>query len=111
MAFCYNLSNIGFALGGALGLFTVGMDPMSTYTTTTPDQTPSSRAVLKEMKVRCASYGKNFGTIGFLFAGTECVLETVSTYAEQLHLDSLQGHYDLCQNAECLTLRTEVDVN
>ncbi|XP_060561335.1 mitochondrial import inner membrane translocase subunit Tim22-like [Ruditapes philippinarum] len=67
---------LGFALGGAIGLFTVGMDPMSTYTTTTPDQTPSTRAVLKEMKVRCSSYGRNFGTIGFMFAGTECILET-----------------------------------
>lgn len=67
---------LGFALGGAIGLFTVGMDPMSTYTTSTPDQTPSTRAVLKEMKVRCASYGKNFGTIGFMFAGTECLLES-----------------------------------
>ncbi|KAL4224355.1 Mitochondrial import inner membrane translocase subunit Tim22 [Mactra antiquata] len=67
---------VGLALGGAIGLFTVGMDPMSTYTTATPDQTPSTRAVLKEMKVRCASYGKNFGTIGFMFAGTECVLES-----------------------------------
>ncbi|XP_053375337.1 mitochondrial import inner membrane translocase subunit Tim22-like [Mercenaria mercenaria] len=67
---------LGFALGGAIGLFTVGMDPISTYTTTTPDQTPSTRAVLKEMKVRCASYGKNFGTIGFMFAGTECLLES-----------------------------------
>ncbi|WAR03281.1 TIM22-like protein [Mya arenaria] len=63
-------------LGMALGLFTVGIDPMSTYTTATPDQTPSTRAVLKEMKVRCASYGKNFGTIGFMFAGTECLLES-----------------------------------
>ncbi|KAH3890878.1 mitochondrial import inner membrane translocase subunit Tim22-like [Dreissena polymorpha] len=66
---------VGLALGGALGLFTVGIDPMSTYTTTT-DQTPSTRAVFKEMKVRCASYGKNFGTIGFMFAGTECLLES-----------------------------------
>ncbi|XP_052801374.1 mitochondrial import inner membrane translocase subunit Tim22-like [Mya arenaria] len=67
---------VGVGLGMALGLFTVGIDPMSTYTTATPDQTPSTRAVLKEMKVRCASYGKNFGTIGFMFAGTECLLES-----------------------------------
>jgi len=58
-------------------LFTVGIDPMSTYTTASADQTPSTRAVFKEMKARCASYGKNFGTIGFMFAGTECLLETV----------------------------------
>ena len=79
----------GFALGGAIGLFTVGIDPMSTYTTTTPDQTPSTRAVLKEMKVRCSSYGRNFGTIGFMFAGTECVLETVSKLSPLAHISTV----------------------
>ena len=68
----------GFALGGALGLFTVGIDPMSTYTTTAPGEAPSTKAVFKEMKARSLSYGKNFALIGMMFAGTECALESVS---------------------------------
>lgn len=65
---------LGFALGGAFGLFTAGVDPMSTMTT----ETPTTRMVLKEMKNRSLSYGKNFAMIGAMFAGTECLLESVS---------------------------------
>ncbi|KAK7088366.1 mitochondrial import inner membrane translocase subunit Tim22-like [Littorina saxatilis] len=63
---------MGFALGGAFGLFTAGVDPMSTMTT----ETPTTRMVLKEMKNRSLSYGKNFAMIGAMFAGTECLLES-----------------------------------
>lgn len=66
--------NAGFALGGAFGLFTAGIDPMSTMTT----ETPTTRIVLKEMKSRFFSYGKNFALVGCMFAGTECCLESVS---------------------------------
>ncbi|XP_052072704.1 mitochondrial import inner membrane translocase subunit Tim22-like [Mytilus californianus] len=62
----------GFALGGAFGLFTAGIDPMSTMTT----ETPTTRMVLKEMKSRFFSYGKNFALVGCMFAGTECCLES-----------------------------------
>jgi import inner membrane translocase subunit TIM22 len=54
-------------------LFTAGIDPMSTMTT----ETPTTRMVLKEMKARTLSYGKNFALVGALFAGTECCLESV----------------------------------
>lgn len=63
---------VGFALGGAFGLFTAGIDPMSTMTT----ETPTTRMVLREMKNRSLSYGKNFAVVGALFAGTECCLES-----------------------------------
>ena len=64
----------GFALGGFFGLFTAGVDPMSTMST----ETPTTRMVLREMKARSLSYGKNFAMVGMMFAGTECLLESVS---------------------------------
>ncbi|XP_005107180.1 mitochondrial import inner membrane translocase subunit Tim22 [Aplysia californica] len=63
---------VGFALGAAFGLFTAGVDPMSTMTT----ETPTTRMVLREMKARSLSYGKNFALVGAMFAGTECVIES-----------------------------------
>ena len=71
----------GFALGGVFGLFTAGVDPMSTIS----PETPTTRMVLKEMKNRSLSYGKNFAMVGAMFAGTECLLESVS--------DRLVGNY------------------
>ena len=73
--YIYNVIFAGFALGGAFGLFTAGIDPMSTISS----QTPTTRMVLKEMKTRSLSYGKNFAVVGTMFAGTECLLESVST--------------------------------
>ena len=64
----------GFAIGGVFGLFTAGIDPMSTMTT----ETPTTKIVLREMKARALSYGKNFAIVGCMFAGTECLLESVS---------------------------------
>jgi len=62
---------IGGAMGAAFGLFTAGIDPNITGT-----ETPTARLVLKEMKARTISYGKNFAVIGALFAGTECIIES-----------------------------------
>merc|ERR1712110_542465 len=45
---------IGGLLGAAFGLFTAGVDPMSTIST----ETPTTRMVLREMKARSLSYGK-----------------------------------------------------
>lgn len=60
-------------MGGAFGLFTAGVDPMSTIST----ETPTTRMVLREMKSRSLSYGKNFALVGCMFAGTECIIESV----------------------------------
>ena len=73
--FFFKYPILGGLLGGAFGLFTAGIDPMSTMST----ETPTTRMVLKEMKVRATSYGKNFAVFGCAFAGTECVIESVST--------------------------------
>lgn len=64
---------IGFALGGAFGLFTAGIDPNITGT-----ETPTMKLVWKEMKLRTSSYAKNFAMVGAMFAGTECIIESVS---------------------------------
>ncbi|XP_041348968.1 mitochondrial import inner membrane translocase subunit Tim22-like [Gigantopelta aegis] len=72
---------LGFAIGGVFGLFTAGIDPMSTITT----ETPTTRIVLKEMKARAMSYGKNFAIVGCMFAGTECLLESYRGKSELLN--------------------------
>lgn len=64
---------LGFALGGAFGLFTAGIDP-----NITGPETPTVKLVWKEMKARTISYSKNFALIGAMFAGTECLIESVS---------------------------------
>jgi len=61
-------------MGAVFGLFTAGIDPNITGT-----ETPTVRLVAKEMKVRTVSYAKNFAVLGAMFAGTECLIESVST--------------------------------
>lgn len=61
-------------MGGAFGIFTAGIDPNITGT-----ETPTVKLVWKEMKLRTVSYAKNFAVIGFMFAGTECVIESVGS--------------------------------
>ena len=78
-----NAAVLGFALGGAFGLFTAGIDPNITGT-----ETPTVKLVWKEMKARTLSYSKNFALIGAMFAGTECLIESVSispTFLKALH--------------------------
>ena len=59
------------------GLFTAGMDSsMPNPMTGVPDQ--SAKAILRDMKSRAVSYGKNFGVVGLMFSGTECLVESVS---------------------------------
>ena len=72
-----HVTTAGFALGGAFGLFTAGLDPNITGESPhAPRQ--SGRDVLKEVRGRGWSMAKNFAIVGAMFSGTECLLETVS---------------------------------
>lgn len=66
---------VGYGLGAVFGLFTAGMDSsMPNPMTGVADQ--SAKAILRDMKSRAVSYGKNFGIVGFMFSGTECLVES-----------------------------------
>ena len=71
------ITHTGYGLGAVFGLFTAGMDSsMPNPMTGVADQ--SAKAILKDMRSRAVSYGKNFGVVGFMFSGTECLVESVS---------------------------------
>lgn len=63
---------LGGGLGGAFGLFLSGLDSPVTREKMTTRQT------LRDMGQKSKSYAKNFAVIGLMFAGTECLFETVS---------------------------------
>ena len=67
----------GYVLGAGFGIFTAGLDT-SMPTSVTGQVDTSARAVFREMGQRASSYGKNFGVVGAMFSGTECVVESVS---------------------------------
>ena len=67
----------GYGLGAAFGLFTAGMDS-SMPTPGQEAQTQTAKQIMKDFRTRASSYGKNFGLVGFMFSGTECLVETVS---------------------------------
>ena len=67
-----SLSNCsGFGLGGAFGLFMSGLDSPVTAEKMTARQT------LRDMGKKSKSYAKNFALVGLMFAGSECMLESV----------------------------------
>ena len=74
---------MGFALGGAFGLF---MSSMSYDSSLTAQSQALSGLPMREqirrgfadMGKRSFSSAKNFGVVGACFAGTECVIEGVS---------------------------------
>lgn len=66
---------LGFALGGAFGLFTAGLDPNITGDGETA-RSMTAREVVREMGKRGMSYAKNFAMIGCMFAGAECIIES-----------------------------------
>ena len=65
-------TSTGFGLGGAFGLFMSGLDSPITH------EKMTTRETLREMGQKSKSYAKNFGLVGFMFSGTECLMETVS---------------------------------
>uniref|UniRef100_A0A914H7C4 Mitochondrial import inner membrane translocase subunit TIM22 n=1 Tax=Globodera rostochiensis TaxID=31243 RepID=A0A914H7C4_GLORO len=66
---------LGAGIGVLFGLFTVSVDP-SYAISKDPTKPLSLRETWTETKSRVGRYSRNFASIGFLFAGTECILET-----------------------------------
>uniref|UniRef100_A0A0N4ZMR2 Mitochondrial import inner membrane translocase subunit TIM22 n=1 Tax=Parastrongyloides trichosuri TaxID=131310 RepID=A0A0N4ZMR2_PARTI len=67
---------MGIGIGFAFGLFTASVDPQLTLQNNDPTKALTVRQTLKEMGTRMGQYGRNFGSLGFMFSGTECILET-----------------------------------
>uniref|UniRef100_A0A0N5BWZ9 Mitochondrial import inner membrane translocase subunit TIM22 n=1 Tax=Strongyloides papillosus TaxID=174720 RepID=A0A0N5BWZ9_STREA len=67
---------MGVGIGFAFGLFTASVDPQLTLQNNDPTKALTVRQTLKEMGTRMGQYGRNFGSLGFMFSGTECILET-----------------------------------
>ena len=61
-------------MGGAFGLFLSGLDSPVT------SEKMTARQTLRDMGQKSKSYAKNFALIGLMFAGTECLFETVSLH-------------------------------
>ena len=82
-------SSPGFGLGGAFGLFMSGLDsPVTTEKMT-------ARETLRDMGAKSKSYAKNFALVGLMFAGSECLLESVSP-AHTFHALGLSLDTYLC---------------
>lgn len=78
---------IGFGLGGAFGLFMSGLDsPVTTERMT-------ARETLRDMGKKSKSYAKNFAIVGLMFAGSECMLESVSAIHDEC---MKEGAHDEC---------------
>jgi len=64
---------MGYALGGAIGLFSASVNP----SVTGPDaKQQTAKEVLLDMKNSTLTHAKNFAMIGAIFAGVECTIES-----------------------------------
>lgn len=81
---------VGSALGAALGLFSASVGPDATMTA--PEK-QTVKQVFLDMKGKSLSYAKNFGVLGFMFAGIECIIESVSFTSNTVCLT--ESAYDL----------------
>lgn len=73
---------MGFALGGLMGVFFASFEQMGPalpgtpgYTTQTLTMRETFRQMVTHTYGRASSQAKNFGMVGFMFAGTECIIE------------------------------------
>lgn len=69
---------IGYGLGGAIGLFSASVNPaiQSEPGTHHIERTQTAKEIFHDMRKTTHSYGKNFATIGLVFAGIECMIES-----------------------------------
>lgn len=77
---------LGGAVGGAVGLFTSSVNPQIKP----PGQTETVREIIREMKTTSLGYAKNFGLLGAVYAGIECMVETVCIKNENYLLIKLK---------------------
>ncbi|CAG7659273.1 unnamed protein product [Allacma fusca] len=64
---------VGYALGGAIGLFSASVNPNITG----PDaKQQTAREVFRDMRTTTMSHAKNFAIIGALFSSVECAIES-----------------------------------
>ena len=73
---------IGYGLGAALGLFSASVGPELSIG---DPEKQTIKQVLKDMKVKMVSNGKNFAIVGAIFAATECSIETVIISLKKNH--------------------------
>lgn len=69
---------IGYGLGGAIGLFSASVNPSIQMDPSSPhiEKTQTAREIFNDMRKTTHSYGKNFATIGLVFAAIECWIES-----------------------------------
>ena len=69
---------LGYGLGGAIGLFSASVNPaiQSEPGLAHIERTQTAKEIFNDMRKTTHSYGKNFATIGLVFAGIECIIES-----------------------------------
>jgi mitochondrial import inner membrane translocase subunit TIM22 len=69
---------VGYGLGAAIGLFSASVNPSIANEPSAPhiERVQTAREIFNDMRRTTHSYGKNFATIGFVFAGIECFIES-----------------------------------
>ncbi|KAJ3407310.1 Mitochondrial import inner membrane translocase subunit tim22 [Chytridiales sp. JEL 0842] len=68
----------GFALGGLFGMFMTSADWQTSEEFQKMTTRQQVKATMKDMATKSYSSAKNFAVVGAVFAGTECIIESVS---------------------------------